>query len=264
MPPGAPAAPRASRSEHVLLVVTVVAVVAALGALTAWVWYPTTLQPNLVLTNTPFVATRCAPVSSGGYANTFNTTLTLVNGGRADGDASVQFLIGNFSLGYKFYTVRVGAPVTDRVSILWEVYATPTECGPLDVPGPPAVSLASVARSPPIDSRALVYATVQPAATLGFAGGMLGALGLLARRRGISLLRDVRGEGWGIAFLMTFAASWFASLLTQALMVQYNTPADWTPLLVYVAVVVVGVTGATVVSWRAILRAARHNGPPRT
>ncbi|HYM39639.1 MAG TPA: hypothetical protein VEY12_05780, partial [Thermoplasmata archaeon] len=70
MQPNAPPAPRDSRRERILVAAVVLAVIGALAALGVWVWYPTTLQPNVTLSHTPFVATACAPVL-GGYANRF-------------------------------------------------------------------------------------------------------------------------------------------------------------------------------------------------
>lgn len=263
MQPNSPPLRRDSLRQRILIVAVVIAVIGALAAIAAFVWYPTTLQPNVTLTNTPFVATPCAPLLGGGYANRFNTTLTLVNTGRADGDAVVQFLLGNFSLGYRFYLVSPGSQVTDAVSIIWEVHSSPTACGPLDNPGPPAISLASVTRSPPIDPRTLIFASVIPGATVVFAGGMLGGLQHLARRRGISLFEDLRGEGWGIALLAVFAANMFAGLLTAVLTVPYNYPVDWTPLLVYVPVYSALGIGTFILAWRAVLRAARDEKRPR-
>ncbi|HYM39486.1 MAG TPA: hypothetical protein VEY12_04990, partial [Thermoplasmata archaeon] len=209
-----------------------------------------------------FVATACAPVL-GGYANRFNTTLSLANTGRADADVAVQFLIGNYSLGYRLYGVQQGAQVNDTASIFWEVHSSPTACGPLDSPGPPAIALASVTRSPPIDPRSLIYATVTPVATVAFSAGMLGGMEGLARRRGVSLFRDLHGEGWGIAFLTVFAANLFAGLVTAALTIPYNYPPDWTPLFVYVPVYGVLGIGIFVVAWRKLLRAAgRDRKPP--
>ena len=257
----APPLRRDSLRQRILIVAMVIAIIGALAAIAAFVWYPTTLQPNVTLTNTPFVATPCAPVL-GGYANRFNATLTLVNTGRADGEAAVQFGLGNFSLGYRSYLVSPGSQVTDAVSIIWEVHSSPTACGPLDNPGPPTISLASVTRSPPIDPRTLIFASVIPGATVVFAGGMLGGLQRLARRRGISLSEDLRGEGWGIAFLVVFAANVFGGLLTAVLTIPYNYPVDWTPLLVYVPVYSALGIGTFVVAWRAVLRAARDKKRP--
>ena len=256
MQPGAPAAQQDSRRQRVLVIALAIAIVGALAALVAWVWYPTTLQPAITLTNTPFVGTRCAPVLGGGYANRFNTTFTLVNTGRADADAGVQFLLGNFSLGFLHYQVPQGSRVTDNASVIWEVHASPDGCGPLDSPGPPAVSLASVTRLPVIDVRQLTYATVNPVATAGFAGGILGGLTLLARRRGISLLRDLHQQAWVVAILVMFAASLFNSVVVSALTIPYNYPPDWTPLFIYGPIYGAIGVGTMIATWRVVLRAA--------
>lgn len=262
MRPNAPTGRRGSRRDRLLIAAVAIALAIALASLAAYVWYPTTLQPSVTLAVAPFVGTRCAPVL-GGYANRFNTTITLANTGRADGDAAVQFLLGNFSMGFQTYWVAQGSQVVDAVSMVWEVHAAPTDCGPLDVPGPPAVALASVSRSPPIDPRTLIYATVSPAATLAFVGGTLGGLSLLARRRGISLFEDLGGEGWGIALLIVFTAGWFGSLAATAFTIPYNYPVDWTPVYVYIPIVGGLGVGTLFVAWRAVQRAAlRKRRPP--
>lgn len=241
----------------------VLAIIVALTALLGWVWYPTTLQPAVTLSRTPFVATRCAPVL-GGYANEYNTTFTLLNQGRADGDASVQFLLGNYSMGYQQYTVRQGSQVTENASIIWEVHPSPSQCGPLDSPGAPEVALASVTRSPPIDQRALIYATVNPLATIGGTGAILGYLGLVARRHGISLLRDTYGYGWALAMLVLFAAYSFSGAVILALTIPYNYPVDWSPALVYGPVDGAIILTTTWLARRLVLKAAsRNQSPPR-
>ncbi len=259
----APPKEPASRREELFTLAAALAVVSLVAGMLVWIWYPTTLQPAVTLTSTPFVATSCAPVL-GGYANEYNTTITLVNSGRADGDTWVQFLLGNVSLGYRDYTVRLGSQVTDNASITWEVHASPTQCGPLDIPGAPAVALASVTRLPPIDERALLYATANPIATLGGMAALLGYLSLLARRHGISLLRDMYGYGWALALLVLFAAYAFDGVVVAVLTIPYNYPVDWTLLLVYGPLYATIIIATTLGARRLVLKAASRDRPPPT
>jgi hypothetical protein len=217
---------------RLLAIIAAVVIVGAVLALVAFAWYPTTLEPAVTLTHTPFVATRCAPILLGGYANEFNTTLTLVNSGRADADTSVQFLLGNFSLGYRYYTVPQGSRVTDNASIIWEVHTSPTDCGPLSTPGPPAVALASVSRSPPLNGAAMVQGLDYPLAVLAFAAIMLGVLSLIARRRGFSMAHDLGSTGWVVGFLTAIAAIVFGYAVQAVLLSTYNYPPDWIPALI--------------------------------
>jgi hypothetical protein len=235
----------------------------AVLAFVAFVWYPTTLQPNVTLTGVHFDGVACAPVL-GGYANRFNATFTLTNAGSADGEAAVQFLLGNYSLGFQDYLVPKGAQVNLTGLIIWEVFPSASDCGPLNVPGPPGVSLASVTRSPEIDERALIQATVSPIATLGFSALELGGLGLVARHRGISLLQDLGVVGWGAALLTVFSAGLFASLVTEAAMTPYNYPVDWTPLFVYGPIYVILGVVLFFVAGRELLREGARRRPPRT
>lgn len=262
MQPHAPPADGVSRRERVFILAAVVAIAVALAALVAGMWYPTTLQPVVTLTNTPFVATHCAPLLLGGYADEYNTTLVLVNTGRADADASVQFLFGNLSLGYRHYTVPQGGQVTDNASLILGVSSSPTNCTSPMIRGAPALALASVDRLPPIDQRALVYATIDPVATAGFAGVLLAVISVQARRRGLSLLRDFRGESWGLALLVTFAAVWFGATVSSAATLPYDQPMNWTLLAFY------GAAGAAICilplwgTWRFVLRTAPPDRVP--
>jgi len=258
MRPSTPPARTGFRWERVLGVVAVVAIMGAMLAVAAFVWYPTTLQPNVTLTDERFVSTPCAPVL-GGYANRFDATFTLVNTGRADGYAAVQFLLNGNSMGYRSYFVPQGSRVTETGLIIWEVYPSPADCGALGTPG---LSLASVSRSPTIDERTVIQSTVSPLATLAFMGILVGALSLFARRRGISPFRNLGATGWGVGILTAFAASLFSGIVTSILITPYNYPLDWTPTLVWgTAWGAVGVV-IFVVACREMLREGARRRPP--
>lgn len=250
---------RANPRQARLVVIVAVALGAAALALVAFVWYPTTLQPNVTLTDASYATTLCAPVL-GGYANRYDWTFTLANTGRADADVGVQFVVNGFSLGCQHYLVPQGSEVVEKAPVIWEVHSSPSACGPVDTV---ALSLASVARSPAIDVRSLITSTVGPVATMGFSGLLLGALSIVARRRGISLFADLGAAGWGVAFVTIFVATLFSGMLTQVLITPYNYPVDWTMTLI--GVVAYGAVGVAVfvVACRIALReGARRRLPP--
>lgn len=261
MQPAVPPARTGSGSTRLALVMTAVALAAAVLALTWFVWYPTTLQPNVALTNVHFDATPCAPVL-GGYANRFNATFTLDNSGTADGDAAVQFLLGNYSLGYRDYFVPKGAQVNGTGAIIWEVFTSPSDCGPLGIPGAPGVALASVTRSPEIDERAVVQAVAGPVSALGFMGLLVGILGVLARRHGLSLLQDLGTAGWSAGILTSFAAILLSNVVTSILVTPYNFPLDWTPALVFGTIFVAIAMAVFLRACRGVLREAARRRPP--
>ncbi len=228
MLPGATPVHPSGRRGRLFLLVAVAILVGAVLVLVAYVWYPTTLQPSVALTDPQFVGTSCAPVL-GGYANRFNATFTLVNTGRADADVWVQFLYNGNPLGFRGYLVPQGSQVMGNGDIIWEVHPSATDCGPLGTPG---VALGSVARSPAIDQSLLIQTTVGPVSALGFMGLLFGVLFILGRRHGISLLGDLGSSGWRIGILTAFAAILFSNVATSTATMSYNYPPLWTPVLV--------------------------------
>lgn len=152
-----------------------------------------------------------------------------------------------------------GSQVVEKAVVVGEVYPSSTACGAF---GTPSLSLASVARSPPIDERTVIQDTVGPAAALGFDGVMLGALSLVACRRGVSLFQDLGSSGWGIALLTIVAASLFSSLVTTILITPHNYPVDWTPVVVHGTVfAAVGIV-IFIVARREIIREGVRRRPP--
>ena len=260
MQASAPTGPMRPIGALALVILIFVALLAVVLVLAAYAWYPTTLQPDVTLRDLRFNATACAPVL-GGYANRYNATFTLAISGRADGNAAVQYLLGNFSLGFQHYLVPQGKQVNGTAAILWEVVPTPSGCGPLDVPGPPAVYLASVTRSPQIDERLVIQTVAGPASALGFMALLLGVLGLLARRHGVFLLRDMSSVGWEVGILTAFSAILLSNVVTALAVTPYNIPVDWTPALVSGAILGTLAVVVFLVAVRAILREASRRRP---
>lgn len=240
-----------------LLAVLILAAAAVSIALVAW--YPTTQQPEVSLADVSVVTTQCAPILTGGYGNTYAWTFTLVNTGSAAGDVWVGFTLDGLGEGYLPFLVGAGSTIPGEGMSVGPISSSPGGCGALQVPG---IAIASVTRSPPLDVRDTIVATVGPLATLGFVGGMWLAIALLARRRGFSIFRDLGDEGWPAAFLTFFAASMLSAVVTGILITPYNYPPDWT--LVLVEGGIYGVVGLAlfVLACRAILRIGRRNQHP--
>lgn len=246
-----------ARRNRQLLILALAILVAAVLVLVVYVWYPTTLQPEVTLTDQHFVGSSCAPVL-GGYANRFNATFTLVNAGRADADVWVQFLYNGSSLGYQDYFVPQGSLVAGEGLIIWEVHSSATDCGPLGTPG---VALGSVARSPAIDERALIQTAVGPTSALGYMGLLFGVLFVLGRRHGISLFGDLGSAGWSVGVLTALASILFSDITSLAATTPYNYPPDWTPAIV--SGVLWGTIGVVlfIVACRELLRKGVSRSP---
>ncbi len=223
----------------------------------ALIWYQTTLQPRITLTNASYVVGTCVPVQ-GGYGNRFNWTFTLVNVGTADGDASVGFLLNENSIGYRYYSVPRHSQVTENATIYGAIYPSRGQCAGPETPG---VSLASVTGGYAMDVRTAIPIFVQPLATIAFTGVLLGLLQYEARRRGFSVFADLGASGWRIGLLTVFAAGFFAGVLTQFLVTPYNVPLDWTPaILSGIALSAIGVT-LFAVAVREMLRVGQPRPP---
>lgn len=140
----APPMPRPmSRTELVIAIVAVVIVAIAIVTLFVVVWYPTTLQPSITMTDASYVTGTCVPVQ-GGFGNRFNWTFTLVNTGSADGDASVQFLLNGNSIGFIHYFVPQHSQVPESSTNYGAIYPTSVGCNAPETPG---ISLASVTKA---------------------------------------------------------------------------------------------------------------------
>jgi len=242
--------PRASRDRKPGILAAAILIVPAL-AIVGLVWYPSTLQPAVSLTDVRFVQTAsCVPVN-GWYGNRYDWSFTLVNAGSADGYASAEFFVDGNGMGFLPFLVGQHAQVTETGSTVGNLYPTLGACG---APESLTVSLASVARSPAIDQPAYVQATVGSLSALILVGVMLGLLNHLAHRRGFSIFTDVGVAGWRPSILTVFAAMLFSGVVTQVFITPYSYPLDWTPAIVYG--VVAGTIGVAIflVACRAILR----------
>ena len=228
-----------------------VILVTAMVALIAYVWYPTTQQPAITLTGARFVPTAsCVPIN-GWYGNQYAWSFTLVNSGSADGYASAEFFLDGNPMGYLPFLVGQHSQAAETGNTVGNLYRTTAECG---APETLTVSLASVERSPAIDERTLIEATVSPLSTLLLVGLMLGILNLLAHRRGLSIFESLGASGWRPAFLTVFAGLLLSGVITQIFVTPYNYPLDWTPAIVYG--VVVGSIGVAIfiAACREVLR----------
>jgi hypothetical protein len=250
-----PQTDRRSRLDGMLGIVAAAILVTAALAIGALVWYPTTLQPAITLTDARFVQTASCVGVNGWYGNEYDWSFTLVNAGSADGYASAQFFVDGNPMGYAPFLVRQHAQVTVTGVTVGNLYPTSAACGGPEVL---TVSLASVARSPAIDERVYVQATVSPLSTLILTGGMLGILNHLAHRRGFSIFTNLGSSGWRPAFLTVFAAFLLAGVVTAIFTTPYNYPLDWTPAIVYGTVA--GTIGVAlfIVACRAILESGRR------
>lgn len=230
MQPSAPPPPM-QKSRSGLLVGIVAVVVAAIAVVAALVlvWYPTTMQPKILLTDASYVTGTCVPVS-GGFGNRYNWTFTLANTGNADGHASVGFELDGNSVGYREYFVPQHSQVTENATEYGAIYPTSADCGAPETPG---ISLSSVTGGSVIDPRMVLQFAVGPFATIVFTGVMLGLLQYLAHRRGFSILSDLGSSGWVVAIVTVFSAGLFSSVVTLVLMTPYNYPLDWTPAILY-------------------------------
>lgn len=238
------------RSDRVPAMVVAAILVTAMVALVALVWYPTTQQPAITLTDAKFVPTASCVLINGWYGNQYDWSFTLVNSGTADGYASAEFFLDGNPMGYVPFLIGQHTQATETGSTIGNLYRTTAECG---VPETLTVSLASVTRSPAIDERTLIQVTVSPLSTLILVGLMLGILNLLAHRRGLSIFKDLGAAGWRPAFLTVFAALLLSGVVTFIFTTPYNYPLDWTPAIVYGAVV--GSIGVAIfiVACRAVL-----------
>lgn len=235
------------------LVVAVVALTVLVLAAEAVVWYPTTLQPNVVMKDISVVRTAsCVPIE-GSWGNEYAYSFTLANAGSADGYASVQFILDGVGLGFQSFKVPMGSQRVEAGTTTGNLHQSVEGCGASESL---VVSLATVMRSPEIDMHDLIYGSVSPVAALGFAGVMLGTLGVAARRRGIHLLQDAGTAGWHVAWLTLIDASLFSWVVTMALITPYNYPVDWTPVLAFGAVYTVIGVAVFVVAWVLVMRIA--------
>jgi hypothetical protein len=221
-----------SRMARLAPVLAVVFVVLSIGAILGLVWYPTTLQPNIVLRDATYTTHACVPVS-GGYATRYDWTFTVANSGPANGVASIALEWNGYTVGYDRILVPRNSEIAGSRAMYGEVFASPAGCGPPETTG---IRLASVTRDPEIDPRTVVVSVVSPIVTIAFSGALFGALHLSLRRRGRSMFGDFGLAGWAIAFLILTAASLFSGVVTQVVVTPYNVPLDWTPALVYGAI----------------------------
>ena len=230
MHPSAPPPPKhRSHSEFVLEVVASVILVAAALVLIGLVWYPTTQQPNIALTDASYTTESCVPVGSG-FGNRYAWTFTLINTGTADGSAAIRFDLDGYPIGYNHYPVSQRSQIRAAGAIYGSMHPSPAECGASETPG---IALASVRRIPEIDERMVLQSLVSPLATLAFAGIILGILNTSAHRHGFSLFLDLGGMGWAVSIMVVFVAGLFSSVLTAVVTAPYNYPPDWTPAIVY-------------------------------
>lgn len=242
--------PPASFDRRLGILVVAILVASAL-AVVGLVWYPSTLQPAVALTGAKFVQTASCVFSDGWYSNRYAWSFTLINAGNADGYASAEFFINGAPNGYLPFLVGQHSQVTETGVTGGYNYPTLAACG---APETLTVSLASVTRSPVIDERGYIQATVGPLSTLGFVGAMLGILNSLAHRRGFSIFVDAGKAGWVSALLMIFAATLFSGVVTLILVTPYNYPPDWTPAIGYGAVAGTMGVAAFLTACRVILR----------
>lgn len=245
---------RASRARLLVFLAALVVVGSTLG-LVAFVWYPTTHQPAIALTDAGYTVVPCAPVP-GGYANRYDVTFTLTNSGQADGRAAVQFLLDGNSMGYQDFFVGRESQVEETGRLFGEVRPSAANCGDL---GTPAVSLASVARVPPIDDVSIVRTTVSLLSFLGFLGLLGGVLYLEARRRGVALLEDLGSEGWFVGLGVASAAYFFSNVVAILALTPYNVPPDWTLGVVFGLLYGAVGIAAFLYAWRCVAR--RAGGP---
>jgi len=216
-----------SRAEFLLEVTVSVIIVVAAVTLFGLVWYPTTQQPDIALTDASYVTEPCVPVETG-FGNRYAWTFTLINTGPADGSAAIRFDLDGNPIGYNHYAVPQRSEITTTGAIYGSIHESPADCGTSETPG---ISLASVRRVPAIDDRMVLQSLVGPLSTLAFAGVILGVLNTLAHRHGFSLFMDLGALGWAVSLLVVFAAGLFSGVLTAAVLTPYNYPVDWTPVL---------------------------------
>lgn len=215
------------RRSHILYAVLAAAVMTVgLAAILYVAWYPTTLQPNIVLSNAEYTTTACVPVGTG-YANRYDWTFTLTNSGQADGRAFVRFGLGEYGLFRSYFAPR-GAQVQATGLFYGARHPVASECtGPEN----PTVSLDSFERVPPIDSRQFINILVRAVSTAAFAGLLLGILAVALRRRGQSL--SSQGGPWSLAFFIVLAAGFFSSAVEAGVQMAGNVPVDWPAMIAF-------------------------------
>lgn len=254
-----PQGPGGAVRRHRAAILAAVALAGVMIAGETVVWYPTTQQPSIVLSDVSLVKTASCVPFNGYYGNTYDYSFLLVNAGTADGDAAVQQFLGGLSMGFLPFLVPQRSSVPAIGHTVGEFHPTPAGCTADDAI---AFSLASVRRHPEIDVRALTYGSITPAATVGFAALVLGVIGVAARRRGIHILQGKGFLGWGFAFLVVWGASCFAAVVTMVLVAPYNYPVDWTPVWVFGSFYLGAGVALSLAAWRLVSHATFAQRPP--
>lgn len=219
------------RRDRLAVVVAAVGTGIAMAAILAYAWYPTTLQPNIVLSDAEYTMASCVPYgTTTRYANRYDWVFTLTNSGQADGSATVRVGLGLYGL-HKPYSVPRGSEVRETFEFYGAVHNAASECtGPENV----TLSIASVSRVPPISNQALIGNLGGAVGTVGFTAVLLGIFAVVLRRRGQSLLSGWRGlPTFLFAFLIITAASFFSNAIVAAFLAMDGFSVNWFYAIVY-------------------------------